>query len=81
MTATRHDVARWLKEKPDNAHHMIVVCNTFDWEDFPVYVSGNEDTRKRTDEVRNNGNRVMEVYSFSRPIEAQLQEHRAFHYD
>ena len=63
---------------------MIVVCDTYDWEDFPIYVSKDESVHKVYD--ANNGvnmQQIMEVYSFSDKYtkEGQLNERRAFHYD
>jgi hypothetical protein len=39
MAATREDVDRWIKTaKKMGATHIISVCDTFDWSDYPVYV-------------------------------------------
>ena len=47
MAATRNDIKRWLAEaRAQGATHMIVVCDTYDWEDFPVYVRPEEDVRE-----------------------------------
>lgn len=44
MAATLKDVQRWIEEgKKKGATHLISVCDTFDWEDYPVYVMPNED--------------------------------------
>ena len=78
MATTREDIARWFNEgQKQGATHMIVVCDTFDWEDYPVYVSPQENVRKKTAEQ----GKVMEVYSLSKSLNMQLNEYRAFHYD
>ena len=78
MAATREDIARWFIEgQSQGATHIIVVCDTFDWEDFPVYVLPQENVREKADKQ----GRVMEVYSLSKSLEMQLNEYRAFHYD
>lgn len=39
MTATRQDVDRWIETaKEKGAKYIISVCDTFDWDDYPVYV-------------------------------------------
>ena len=62
--------------------HMIVVCDTFSYEDYPVYVTKKERvTEKFSEYDRKNMQKVMEVYSYQRDLEAQLNEQRAFHWD
>ncbi|HYE58592.1 MAG TPA: hypothetical protein VD948_08805 [Rhodothermales bacterium] len=84
MAATRDDIATWLERgKQEGASHMIVVCDTWDHEDFPVFVAPGESVRERLSEYANPSamSRVMEVYSFALPIEGQLSERRAWHPD
>ena len=83
MAATREDIVRWLtRGKKERATHMIVVCDTYDWEDYPVYVSRNEKVREVYREYNGKSMQtVMEVYSLKKDLESQLNEHRAFHFD
>ncbi len=92
MTTTKEDIARWFKSGlRQGATHLIVVCDTFDYEDYPVYVMPGEkaievavkhgDPKNPTTEDRQKMQKVMEVYSLSLPMEDQLNEKRAFHYD
>lgn len=38
MAATREDIDSWIAEAiSDNQEFIISVCDTFDWEDYPVY--------------------------------------------
>lgn len=63
------------------ATHMLVVCDTFDYSDYPVYVMPNENVWTKSDE--NNGpnmTRLMEVYNLSKDMNAQLSERRSFNY-
>ena len=61
---------------------MIVVCDTFSYDDYPVYVEPTEDVRKKAAKFNGpNMQRVMEVYSLSMDMETQMLETRAFHYD
>jgi len=66
---TLDDVARWMQEgKEKGATHVIVVCDTFDWEDYPVYVMPGEDLQKKTAEYSGpNMQKVMEVIDLSKP--------------
>lgn len=82
MAATKQDIREWLaRGKKENATHVIVVCDSFDYDDYPVMVKKGQDAfaiAKEYDEK--NMQRVMEVYNLSMDIEKQLNEHRAFHY-
>lgn len=82
MAASRNDISNWF-DKPwrANATHMVVVCDTFDWEDYPVYVTADEDARTIVAEyVAKPMQKVTEVYNLSLPKEPQMAEHRAFNY-
>jgi hypothetical protein len=83
MAATRQDIKRWLTENvPDKATHMAVVCDTFDWDDFPVYVSEGEDAREKLAKYQRGENmtQLMEVYDLRKNIEEQLNQTRCFNY-
>ncbi len=48
MTTTQEDVNGWIKEgRKKNAHYLIVVCDTFSYEDFPVYAYSEEDKQEK----------------------------------
>jgi hypothetical protein len=81
--ATQEDIRRWLSTRPaKDLTHMLVVCDTFDYEDYPVYVSVRQKVREVFAEYDNkNMQRVMEVYSYGRSLESQLKEERASHFD
>lgn len=81
MTTT-NDIKRWLAEaKKQKATHLIVATDTFDWEDYPIYVLKGEDARKIFDETNGqNMQKVMEVYNLSLPLEPQLEAHRVFNF-
>jgi len=78
------DIKRWFESAPEETHHMVVVCDTYDHEDYPVYVKGAakvEDAVKHHD--GKNMQKVMEVYSLTgkHTLEDQLKEYRANHLD
>jgi len=84
MVATKKEIERWLQELYDNDHysHMMVVCDTFDWDDYPVYVKDCENIKVKESEYRGKSmQQVMEVYSKNHTKEEQMDERRAFHYD
>lgn len=84
MAASRQDISRWLDDlyATDEYTHMIVVCDTFDYEDYPVYVPVGRDVREVVEEkTGKNMQRLMEVYSRNHSREEQLGVRRAFNYD
>jgi thiaminase len=81
MATTRDDIQTWWCERPKTTTHMIVVCDTYDHEDYPVYVTQGQDVHEKLAEHSKDMQRVMEVYSAALPFEAQLREHRAYHLD
>lgn len=79
MAASKEDLRNWfrLAEGTENTH-MIILCDTFDWTDFPIYV----ESRERAYEwLLHPGDmkRVMEVYDLNMDMETQMAEHRAWH--
>ena len=70
------DIKRWINNRPEGCHHMIVACDTFDHEDYPVYLGEGEDVEAKEKELNNEDqmSRVMEIYSFTGKytIEEQL---------
>lgn len=84
MATTVEDIRRWLENAPEGTHHMLVVCDTFDYEDYPVYVKEGEDTTKVAAKYNGqNMQRLMEVYSLTgkHSIESQLNGGRVHNYD
>ena len=83
MATTREDIRAWLERgKTEGATHMIVACDTFDHEDYPVFVKPGQDVRKVYAEY--NGpqmQRVMECYSYAMPLEEQISAGRVFNFD
>lgn len=61
---------------------MIVVCDTYDHDDYPVFVKPDENVKDKFNEYNQKDmQRVMEVYSLKKDKESQMNEHRAFHFD
>lgn len=84
MATSREQIRTWLLEgKAKGATHTIIVCDTFDYEDYPVHVMPDQNVREVDKEYRYHKpmQRVMEVYSHKLDHESQLNETRAFNYD
>lgn len=82
MAASYEDIAGWLAEakKKDNVTHVIIATDTFDWEDFPVEVTGGSTAcQTEIDQLTRSHHKVMEVYDLRRDVKEQLSEHRAWH--
>jgi len=81
MGTTVEDIKGWLKRGADEgATHLIVACDTFDYSDYPVFVSPTESVAEKAAEHNGkNMQKVMEVYDLSMDLDKQLAEPRAFH--
>lgn len=82
FAAQQSDIGAWFKEGvAKGATHMIVAVDTWDHEDYPVYVMPGEDARAVVDAYSNkDGQRVMETYNLSMDMDAQLGERRAHNF-
>jgi len=74
MAASTSDIRRWFIEgKKDGATHMIVVCDSFDWSNYPVYVKAGENPREIASGYNGKDmQKVMEVYNLSMDMDKQL---------
>lgn len=82
MSTTLEKIRKWLTEGwRQEAKYLIVVCDTYDHSDFPVYATDDADVLKKHAENDNEDAmlRVMEVYDLSVDVGPQLREHRAMH--
>ena len=78
---TKDDIRKWLSGEAANRNqstHMLVICDTFDYSDYPVFCASKVEALAR---IAQPGamQRVMEVYNLHMPIEPQLAERRAWH--
>jgi hypothetical protein len=77
---TRAQLSQWF----DNglhagATHMIIVCDTFDYDDYPVYVTTEQSVSEEIQRMTNSPmQKVMEVYQLGGNKEAQLAQDRAY---
>lgn len=82
MAATKNEIREWfLRGIEQKATHLIVVCDTFDYDDYPVFVGKDENVKEIESEYDGkNMQSIMEVYNLSMDMETQLNEHKAFNY-
>ena len=83
MAATREDISRWIREgKEQGASHTLIVCDTFDYDDYPKHITvTTEEAARKAAQNLGEMQRLMEVYSHALDHETQLREHRSFHYE
>jgi hypothetical protein len=81
MGTTKDELRDWFDLGLSKGQaYMIVACDTYDWEDFPVYAKDAEEARLRFRQFNGpNMQKVMEVYDLSMDRETQMAEHRAWH--
>jgi hypothetical protein len=82
MTASRDDISGWFDEaKKRGSAFLIVACDRFDYENFPVFVEKPEDfwVQFKLHSGPNTMQSVDEVYDISLPKDEQMNEFRAWH--
>lgn len=76
MPASRNNLRQWFLEGvATGATHLVVVCDTYDYEDYPVWVWPEQDVRKIVAAYSlraGNMQKVMEVYKLTMDMEQQL---------
>jgi hypothetical protein len=78
--ATFNDISRWFDDGVGAYTHMLVVCDTYDWSDYPVYVGPEQNVHDVI--AKNSGpnmTKLMEVYNYELPKASQMAERRAYH--
>jgi hypothetical protein len=81
MAATMTDIMEWLERgKEAGATHVVIVCDTLDWNNYPVFVTPTDKVEEIIDRYNfKNMQKIMEVYNLSASIEEQLSERKAWH--
>jgi len=59
------------------AKHMVIMCDTFSYEDYPVYTMTDEECLAKHRSSGQNMQRVMEVYDLNYDKETQLNQQRS----
>jgi hypothetical protein len=81
MATTRDDIKRWIEQglALEGVTHMIVVCDTFEYEDYPVYVTEDQIPQEVYEEYHaQNMQKVMEIYDLRADLEEQINAARAW---
>lgn len=82
MATTQSTITEWFESGIENEHKwMLVVCDTFDYVDYPVYADSVAEFDSKYE--RNNGvdmQRVMEVYDLSLDLASQIKAKRNWSY-
>lgn len=84
MTASFNEISRWFdRGVAEGATHMVVECDTFDYDDYPVYANSAAEARKRvSDAATKDMTSVMEVYVLDpERKDEQMAAKRAFNYE
>lgn len=78
--ATLQTIEHWLNDAVrDGADFLIVACDTFNYNDYPVPVNRSEFWEKHGQFDGKHMQRIMEVYDLSINLQSQLSERRAMH--
>jgi len=81
MPTSVKDLSDWFDHgKDEGAGYMLVVCDTFDQEDYPVYCTISTFAQKYHESDGTNMQKIIEVYDLSLDKDMQMAERRAFHY-
>ena len=82
MGTSQDDVKEWFNSGvKDKAAYMIVMVDTYDHGDYPVFVQPDDDIHAELNSRRMAPmQRIMEVYDLSMDRDQQLNEYRAFNY-
>lgn len=83
MTATTDDLDRWIKQGiKQKATHLIIMHDTFDHDNYPVFVKPGENALAIANSKGGSNMQVVEeCYNLRKPIEPQKAKHRCFDYD
>lgn len=80
MPTTMNDIKEWIDRYDSSKYsHVVIVCDTYDYGDYPVSVDIGTDVKDVINEY--NGKemqRVIEVYNLSMDLEEQLGCHRVW---
>jgi hypothetical protein len=87
MAATRNDILTWLTSPrylkalgTPNSRYCLIICDTFDWEDYPVYVDTAEQAVEHVKNLQSM-EKLMEVYDLKGDIDKQMNLKRCYAID
>lgn len=66
MASTRQDVDRWIQTAKDEGYKYIIsVCDTWDYEDYPVFCKDKKELDEEIPKYRVNMQRINEVITIN----------------
>lgn len=81
MAATKEQIGRWFDEGvAQGASHMVVICDTFSYDDHPVFCNSSAEARSK---AGNPGpmQKTMEVYCLAGDKQKQLDQAHCWQLD
>lgn len=75
---TRAEIAEWFdRGVAQGATHLIVVCDTFNYEDYPAFATGAKDVHEKYAHYdKQNMQRIVEVYDLHADKQEQMAASR-----
>lgn len=81
MAISKETIKGWLDRAKESQTHMLVVCDTFSYDYYPVFVEKSDNVDSVYTQYSNKEMQtVMEVYNLNQSIEEQMQERRSFNF-
>ena len=79
---TKKEIAEWFDaSKKSGSRYLIIVCDSFSYEDYPVAVAPEDDVNERIKQIRRSPmQRIMEVYDLEMDRTEQLRAARVFNF-
>jgi hypothetical protein len=78
MSTTARELSEWFDEGvKQGAAYMVVICDTFDWDDYPSYFKTRESAQRIVDHP-GSMQKVMEVYDLKADKAAQFAGSRTW---
>jgi hypothetical protein len=79
MAATKNQINDWVnKGKENKCTHVIIAVDTWDHEDYPIYVTSEKNIHTEISKFERSKNRIMEIYKMSEDLEMQLNQYRSY---
>ena len=71
---TKQTISKWFDDGvADRQMFMFVMCDTYDWEDYPRYARTVEDARMVYIQYPSDMQKIMEVYDLRKDKQEQLK--------
>lgn len=77
MAISKKMISEWFQREL-NFDYMLVICDTFDYDYFPVYCLKTELQSKINHYKNKSMAKIMEIYSYNENFETQLKKDRCF---